>query len=317
MLDEVYEQPEGVRFLRQIVERKLSIPLLLVGDEGVGRRFSVVQAVKELFCIGTRAASCRCYNCLQVDHGVHPDFSVVRPDNGEVTVEPIRELVRATHNYPMAGPVKVFVIDGADKMNAASANALLKTLEEPPATALFFLLAESPKKVIPTIRSRCGLVRYGPLSEPFIVSVLQRSGDDCTKPLIIARMSEGSVGRAVQYMGAGRLAFRDKVLGLLRLAIENNVSGLFTSIDAIEKELPLALRFLEQVVHDVIMVRAYPSHVIHSDLAEELGKIRDRRTDGDLWHQLLKDVHELRERIRSRVHLPFQLKSLFAQVFWV
>ena len=314
VLDEVREQPEGVRFLRRIVERKFTNPLLLIGDEGVGRRFSVIQAVKEIYCTGTQAAGCRCFNCMQIDHGIHPDLMIVGPENGEVKVGPIRELVSASFNGPSVAPLKVFVIDGADKMNAASANAILKTLEEPPSTARFFLLAESAGKVIPTIKSRCGIVRYRPLSEPFIVSVLQRSDDDCTKALIIARMSEGSIGRAVQYMGAGRLAFRDKVFGFLRLALEKNVPGLFSSIDSIEKELPLALRFLEQIVHDIIMVSTSP--IIHTDLAQEFGKMRVQREE-EVWHQMLTSVRELREKIRSRVHLPFQVKNLFAQTFWV
>lgn len=316
MLDEVLEQPEGVLFLRRVVERKFTNPLLLIGEEGTGRRFSVIQAVKELFCEGERARGCRCFNCLQIDQGNHPDVMVVGPDNGEVKVGPIRELVSASHGYPSVASKKVFIIDGADKMNPASANAILKTLEEPPSTALFFLLAESAGKVIPTIKSRCGLVRFNPLSEPFIVSVLQRSDADCTKPLIIARMSEGSVGRAVQYMGAGRLAFRDKTFDFLRLALEKNVPGLFNSINAVEKELPLALRFLEQIVHDIIMVRAHPSRVIHSDLAEELGRMRDKRGE-EVWHGFLTSVRALRDKIRARVHLTFQVKNLFAQAFWI
>ncbi len=317
MLEEVLEQEEGVRFLRRVVDRKFSSPLLLIGDEGTGRRFSVIQAVKELFCEGERQRGCRCFSCTQIDQGSHPDLTLIGPDNGEVKVGPIRDLVSASHGYPSVAPVKVFLVDGADKMNAASANAILKTLEEPPRTALFFLLAESAGKVIPTIKSRCGIVRFNPLSEPFIVSVLQRSDADCTKPLIIARMSEGSVGRAVQYMGAGRLAFRDKVFGFLRLALEKNVPGLFTSIDAVEKELPLVLRFLEQLVHDVIMVQAFPARVIHSDLAEELRRMRAQSANEERWHRLLKDVRELREKIRARVHVPFHLKNLFAQAFWI
>ncbi len=316
VLDEVREQPEGVLFLRRVVEGKLSNPLLLVGDEGVGRKFSVLQATKELFCIGTKAAGCKCFQCVQIEQGVHPDLTIVVPDNGEVKVGPIRDIVSDAQTYPSVAPVKVFIIDGADRMNAASANALLKTLEEPPRTARFFLLAESAGKVIPTIRSRCGTVEYKRISEPLIVSVLQRSEDDSAKALIIARMSEGSIGRAVQYMGAGRLAFRDKTFNLLRLALEKNVPGLFSSIDAIEKELPLALRFLEQLVHDIIMARPSPSRIIHKDLEGELGKLREKR-DEKTWHKLLSEVRALREKIRSRVHLPFQVKNLFAQAFWV
>lgn len=317
MLDEVREQPEGVRFLRRVIERKFISPLLLVGDEGVGRRFSVIQATKEMFCSGTKAPGCPCSDCLQIDHGSHPDLLVLLPDNGEIKVGPVRDAVVAAGSFPMLAPLKVIVIDGADKMNAASANALLKTLEEPPRTVQFFLLAESAAKVIPTIRSRCGLVRYRPLPGPFVQSILQRSDDDFKKALVIARLSEGSVGRAVQYLGAGRLAFRDKVFGFLRLALEKNVPGLFSSIDSVEKELPLALRFLEQLAHDVIMVRTLPDHVLNDDLREDLVKLRDRTPSEEVWHKLLEGVRELREKIRSRIFLPFHIKNLFAQTFWV
>lgn len=321
MLDEVREQPEGVRILRRVVDRKFRSPLLLVGEEGVGRRFSVTQAVKEIFC-EEKQPGCRCFSCTQIDEGVHPDFLTVFPDNGEVKVAAIRDLVSVSSQAPVMASVRAFMIDGADRMNPASSNAILKTLEEPPRSALFFLLAESAGKVIPTIKSRCGLVQYRTLSEPFIVSVLQRSDADCTKPLIIARMSEGSVGRAVQYMGAGRLGFRDKVFSLVRLALEKNVPGLFSSIDAIEKELALGLRFLEQLVHDIIMIRTLPSRVIHNDLAEELGKARSKRPE-EAWHRMLGSVRALREKLRSRVlratdrGFPFHVKNLFAQAFWV
>ncbi len=316
VLDEVREQPEGVRFLRRVIDGKLTSPLLLVGDEGTGRRYSVLQATREIFCVGTKAAGCRCFNCAQIDQDIHPDLKTVVPKNGEVLVDMIREVLESSESFPSIAPFKVFIIDGADRMNKSAANAILKTLEEPPPTTRFFLLAESLAKVIPTIQSRCGIVRYRPLSDPFIVSVLQRSGDDCTKPLIIARMSEGSVGRAVQYMGAGRLGFRDKVLSFLRLALEKNVPGLFSSIDAVEKELPLVLRFLEQLAHDILMVRIAPSRVIHEDLRDELGRMRDKRAE-ETWHEFLNSVHKLRERIRTRVRLPFQVKNLFAQAFWV
>lgn len=317
MLDEVREQPEGVSYLRRVVERKLVSPLLLIGDEGTGRRFSVVQATKEMFCSGSKAVGCQCSDCAQIDFGSHPDLIVVGPDNGEVKVGPIREVVQAAQSFPTLAPVKVIVIDGADKMNLASANALLKTLEEHPRTVQFFLLAETYAKVIPTIRSRCGRVQYRPLSEPFVLSVLQRSDDDFKKALVIARMSEGSVGRAVQYLGAGRLGFRDKVFGFLRLAVEKNVPGLFASIDMVEKELPLALKFLEQLVHDLIMVRTLPTRVINDDLRDDLGRMRDKTPDGEVWHKFLADVRELREKIRSRIALPFHVKNLFAQTFWV
>jgi DNA polymerase-3 subunit delta' len=315
MLDEVREQDEGVYFLRRVVEGKYTSPIMLLGDEGVGRRYSVLQAAQEMFCSDERASRCSCANCYQLAEGIHPDLMVVTPDNGEVKVAAIRDLVVSARSYPTTAPVKVFCIDGADKMTLASANALLKTLEEPPPSARFFLLAETASKVIPTIRSRCGLVQYRRLSTEFIKSVLRKSDDDDERVSVIARMSEGSLGLAVNYLGSGRLALRDKVLNLLRLSFDENLSSLFSSIDGIEKELPLALKFLEQLVHDVILVRDHSSGVIHMDVAEDIGKMQERGTQVN-WHRMLDDVRDLRERIRTRIFLPFHVKHLFIQTFW-
>lgn len=315
MLDEVREQPQGVYFLRRVVEGKFTSPLLLLGDEGVGRRFSVLQATREMFCSGSKDVGCQCAGCYQLNEGIHPDLMVLSPENGEVKVAGIRDLVQATKSYPSMAPVKVFVIDGADRMNPASANALLKTLEEPPESVRIFLLAETSSKVLPTILSRCGLVQYRGLSMSFIQEVLAKSEDDEVKIAVIARMSEGSLGMAVQYLGSGRLALRDKVFNLLPLGVNGNIPSLFSSVDSLEKELPLSLRFLEQLVHDVILVRVYPSHVIHTDLVENLGQVADKGSKVK-WHKLLEDIRDLRERIRTRIFLPFHVKNLFAQTFW-
>ena len=315
MLDEVREQLNGVRFLRRVVEGKFTSPLLLLGDDGVGRRYSVLQATRELFCSESRAANCQCVNCYQLDQGMHPDLTVISPENGEIKVAGIRDMVKAVKKYPSMASVKVFIIDGADRMNPASANALLKTLEEPPETVRIFLLAESAAKVLPTIKSRCGLVQYNSLSTGFIEEVLKKSEEDEERVSVIARMSEGSLGLAVQYMGSGRLALRDKVFGLIRLCSEANLPSLFGSVDALDKELPLALRFLEQIVHDLIMVRDNPGGVIHTDLLEDIRKLKAKCASVD-WYVLLDNVRDLREKIRTRIVLPFHVKNLFVQVFW-
>ena len=316
MLDEVREQPQGVYFLRRVIEGKFTSPLMLLGDDGVGRRFSVLQATREMFCSGSKDNSCQCAGCYQLNEGIHPDLTVLFPENGEVKVAGIRDLVQASKSYPSMASVKVFIIDGADRMNPASANALLKTLEEPPEFVRIFLLAETAAKVLPTILSRCGLVQYRSLSMAFIQEVLSKSEEDEAKVALLARMSEGSLGTAVQYLGSGRLALRDKVFNLLPLALNGNIPSLFSSVDAVEKELALALRFLEQLVHDVILVRVYPSHVIHTDIVENLGQVADKGSRVN-WSKLLDDTRELRgKKWTSSFALAFNVKNLFAQTFW-
>lgn len=318
MLDEVREQEEGTYFLRRVVEGHFTSPLLLVGDEGCGRRFSVIQATKELFCSGSRGTGCDCADCVQIDKGVHPDFLMLAPEGDrDIGVDVARSVVALDSTCPTVAPCRIFVVDGADRLTTAAANALLKTLEEPSTTSRWFLLAESSARVLPTIRSRCGIVSYRPLSEALIVSVLQQFEHDPAKALVYARLSEGSVGRAVRYWGSGRLVLRDKTLSLIRLALEKDVAGLFSAIDALEKDLPQVLRFTSQLLRDVLMVRLDTQRVLNLDRQDDLMHLASK-ADALVWQQLAAGVHALRGVSRStKVYLPFQVKALFAQALGV
>lgn len=280
MLNHVQEQDEAVAFLRRVVEGKLTSPLLLVGDEGVGRRFSATEAVKEYFSGGDENSNF----CLQVDQRLHPDFTLVTPEGDrDLGVEAIREVIAAAYNYPFIATRKFFVIEGADRMTPAASNAFLKTLEEPPARTQFLLLAESSERVIPTIRSRCGKVRYKRLSEAFIVSSLAQFVSDPLIATVYARLAEGSVGRALQYFGSNRINLRNRVFSLLKVGLSGDISSLFSSIDGFkqdntkkddfEKDLKLALRFLEYLLYDLTMLPHDPSLIVNLDLATELGLV--------------------------------------------
>jgi len=318
MLEEVREQTEGVLYLRRSVERKLTSPLLLVGEEGVGRRFSIFQAVKEIFCTGTQRTGCTCLDCIQIDQGNHPDFTVLAPiDDRDIGIDAIREVIANAGSYPTMAPYRVFMIDGADRLTDAAANALLKTLEEPPSRARFFLLAEEAQHVIPTIRSRCGLIRYKRLSDAFVMSVVQKFEHDPAKALVYTRMGEGSLGRSVRFCGAGRLALRDKVVVLLQTGLERDYPRLFSMVDAIDKDFVLALRFLGHLLHDILMLRLDPPSTINSDILETLWKIC-AASDDVVWQKLRQGLRGIQNlHWTTSINLSFHVKSLFLDVFGV
>lgn len=289
----------------------MTSPLLLVGEEGVGRKFSVVEAIKEI--VSTRGGSA---SALQVAQGVHPDVIIVEPLPGkDLGVEPIREIIERSTNLPVTSPNRFFVVDGADKMTPAAANAILKTLEEPPALSRFFLLAESYDRVIPTIRSRCGRVNFQKLPESFILERLSRFEKDADKALVYARMGEGSVGRAARYWGSNRIAIRDQAFNMLQSSVQGDLSSAFSIIDDAVKELPLFLRFLVFLVHDILVTTVDPLRVVSQDILEDLQSLRSRikaATLSTLWSEL-KTVWERYES--SYINLGFQLKSALATAF--
>jgi DNA polymerase-3 subunit delta' len=315
MLDEVQGQDEGVRYLRHVVAGRVTSPLLLIGEEGVGRRFAVMQTILEMFCTGSKQSRCRCPDCTQVRQGVHPDLLVVEAGAKDIGVDAIRDALEQASSYPSVAPVRAFLIDGADRMTMPAANAFLKTLEEPPSTTRFFLLAENERRVIPTIRSRCGRVAFRRLPESAVLSVLSQHCSDAAKALVYCRIAEGSLGRAIRYWGSGRLSLRDKVFSILTLGLKGDLPSLFAAIDALDKELPLGLRLLEQLLLDLAMIQHDPARIINQDIADKLSGVRVQR---DVWQRLVTGLRDIRATHRTtHIVLPFHVKALFAAVIGV
>ncbi len=311
MLTAIQEQPEAVRFLERVAEGGLTAPLLLLGQEGVGRRFSILETAKQSFS----RYGAGDFHSFQIDRGAHPDVTIIAPapDKRDIGIEAIRDVVEMAGTFPSTVPARYVIIDGADFLSAAAANALLKTLEEPPKTTRFFLLAESLTEVLPTIRSRCGLVRYRPLSESFIVGQLAQHTSDQTKALVYARLSGGSVGRALQYLGAGRLALRDQMVGLLEKAISGDLSSLFAAVNEVSS-LKLGLRFLEHLLRDLIMLPFDNTRLTNADLVDKLGWLRSKIGESRLV-ELVHGYSEIQQHSRAPINLGFHVKSWLANVF--
>lgn len=314
MLSQVQHQTEATRFLQRFVEGRLVSPVLLLGPEGVGRRFSVIQAIQEVFCQGPKEPGCVCAACYQVLRGIHRDVIVLQAGESDIGIDEVRGLIAEAQNYPTEADIRCFIIDGADRFTPPAANAFLKTLEEPPAHARFFLIAESAEYVLPTIRSRCGSIRYHPLPEAFVLSVLHQHEDDA-KALVYARMGEGSVGLAVGYWGSGRLALRDQVLRVLQLAVERDLPALFSLVDAMDENLVLALKLLEQALHDVLIVRVDPKRVVNVDCVDALTTMA-KKASVKVWSQLARKVRALQSQYRTtRLYLPFHFKTILIESF--
>lgn len=314
MLSDVVGQDEAVAYLQRVVSGKVISPLLLVGDEGVGRRFATMEAIREV--IANDRGGPNCAEVKQLQKGVHPDVEVVTaPSDKDIGVDPIRDVIDKAQTYPTASPNRFFVIDGADRMTAAAANALLKTLEEPPAASRFFLLAESNDRVLKTIRSRCGRVAFRRLPESFVLSRISVMEKDPDKALVYARMGEGSVGRAARFWGARRLSLRDHIFNSLKFGLDGDLSASLSIIDEISDDLSLSLKFLRFLVHDLLLLDVAPSRLINLDLREELKVMRSRAPEA-MWNRLSSELRQVEERHESSyINLHFHVKTALISAF--
>ncbi|WKE67384.1 DNA polymerase III subunit delta' [Gallaecimonas kandeliae] len=133
---------------------RLAHAYLLTGPAGVGKGLLADALAQRLLCSNGIACG-QCHGCHLFRAGTHPDLHRVEPDNGSIKVDAIRALMGPVYGAPLLGGAKVVIMNEADSLNLNAANALLKSLEEPPAGTFWLLASSRPGQLLPTILSRC------------------------------------------------------------------------------------------------------------------------------------------------------------------
>ena len=174
---------------------------------------------KALQCEGEKRPCDSCKSCHAFNHGNHPDVIYFQPlKNGKTyTIEDVREqLLETVDLKPFQYEKKIYIIEKADTLNIQSQNALLKTLEEPPAHAVFLLLAERAEAFLPTILSRVVVMKIRPLSAETIADYLMQAGHLAEESHILSAYAQGRIGQALELAeDEGFREMRQDILGKL------------------------------------------------------------------------------------------------------
>lgn len=180
---------------------------LFSGPSGLGRRTLALRLAQALNCEKPVAPGEPCFNCRtckQIEAMQHPDLSIVEPvdtdfnpsPTGEIRIKQIRDLQKSFYLKPYQSPYRVAVFLRFHDANESASNALLKTLEEAPAHAILLLTADNPEQLLPTINSRCEILRLRPLPLEAIVADLLERGVDEERARLLAHISGGRPGFA-------------------------------------------------------------------------------------------------------------------------
>ncbi len=323
---------------RLLANGRVPNSLLFAGDEGVGKRQFALEIAKAFVCKEPveHEACGVCPACRRADVYVfpksdkgddyeqvffseHPDVGTVIPFKRNVRVDAIRDLEREANFRPYEAAARFFIIDDAHKMNDAAANALLKTLEEPPATSYIFLITSRPDSLLPTIRSRCQMMRFAPVAsdeiERFLIADKAFTHDEAK---LAARLARGSVGRAVSVDVAKFKTNRERMMGVLRNAVETGDRAALLKIseemnDAKNKDgFEDNLDILESLIHDAWTLRlsGEDTRIVNTDLAGELSRIADNAVGLDLaaW---LGGIETTRENFAVNINRKIAADALF------
>jgi DNA polymerase-3 subunit delta' len=191
-----------------LADRQMSHAYLIEGTHGVGKTTLANAFIKTLLCQepitranGYRDCCNQCQSCRSFDHDNHPDVKRIRTleDKNTISVKQIRdELVKDISVRPYGSQYKIYVIEEAERLTVEAQNAMLKTLEEPPAYGLIIMLAESAASFLSTILSRCVKISLQPLDTKVVRAELEKRGVEAGRAAVASAFAQGSIGQALK-----------------------------------------------------------------------------------------------------------------------
>jgi DNA polymerase-3 subunit delta' len=189
---------------REALSGQVSHAYLITGPEQIGKTTLALEFARLLQCQGRAADASEpcavCDSCRKIATGSHPDVRlVVRPtDKRTMPVELVREVIHSANLAPTIGPWRIFVIPEIERMATASANALLKTLEEPPERVVLLLTCSEPETLLPTVVSRCQLVpTQPPTADEVQKALVERWGVEPGRAKALTALAQGRIGWAI------------------------------------------------------------------------------------------------------------------------
>jgi DNA polymerase-3 subunit delta' len=265
--------------LHTAIERgRLPHALLFTGPEGVGKATTALLLAQAVNCAaaGPSDACGECPSCSRIARGIHPDVLWVAPDPkiiriGQITprpgspLPPLRTVTQFLGYTPYEGNRRVVVIDGAHAMQAPAQNALLKTLEEPPASALLILVTHAPGVLLPTVLSRCQSLRFARVGQDAVRQYLEERLDQPPEEARLrAALTAGSIGNALTLDLDAYATLLETVVEALRMS-QSGGGGVVAAADTLAnagygetatQRAASVLRVGRDVLRDLLVVAA-------------------------------------------------------------
>jgi DNA polymerase III subunit delta' len=319
---------QSIAFLQSAVtNERLAHAYLFHGEESIGKRLTAIRLAQALNCErppetnGLDSCSA-CRSCQQIEARTHPDFFVIEPDQEQATqqikIEQVREIEHQIMYRPLIGERKICLIDNADRMTIGAANALLKTLEEPPAHSLFLVISSRPAALPATIRSRCQALRFTtPARTQVEAALILKREIPPSDARFLAIISEGRLGEALTADVKDTRARQQELVDLVRPQSLQSIGSILSSAETIAKadRAQDMLAWLARWVRDLVLIQVEGDRdqILNlDDLATLETYAQQASTDALL--NLLREIEMTEQRATRHLNLHMALEMILLRL---
>ena len=313
-----------LKYISSAVENnRVSHAYILNGERGSGKKMLANLFAMTLLCeTGDNEPCGKCHSCKQAESGNHPDIiRVTHEKPNSISVDDIRTQVNNTVDIkPYQGPYKVYIIPQADMMTPQAQNAILKTIEEPPSYAVFLLLTENAEALLPTINSRCVMLKLRNIKDTLIKKYLMENleipdykADMCTA------FAQGNMGRAIMLANSDHFnEIREEAVQLLKHISEmelNEIVAAVKNISVYKLEITDYLDIIMIWYRDVLLYKATKEidKVVFKDQLQSI-KEQARKSSYEGIELILESLEKAKARLKANVNFDLVMELLFLTI---
>lgn len=313
-----------LKYISSAVENnRVSHAYILNGERGSGKKMLANLFAMTLLCeTGDNEPCGKCHSCKQAESGNHPDIiRVTHEKPNRISVDDIRTQVNNTVDIkPYQGPYKVYIIPQADMMTPQAQNAILKTIEEPPSYAVFLLLTENAETLLPTINSRCVMLKLRNIKDTLIKKYLMENleipdykADMCTA------FAQGNMGRAIMLANSDHFnEIREEAVQLLKHISEmelNEIVAAVKNISVYKLEITDYLDIIMIWYRDVLLYKATKEidKVVFKDQLQSI-KEQARKSSYEGIELILESLEKAKARLKANVNFDLVMELLFLTI---
>ena len=308
-------------------QKRLAHAYLFHGETAIGKRSTALCFAQALNCERTTPneaidACGLCRSCQQIEARTHPDFFIIEPDSElatpQIKIEQVREIEQQIMYRPLVGERKICLIDEADRMTIGAANALLKTLEEPPDHSLFLLITSRPAALPATIRSRCQSLRFAtPARTQVEAALILKREIPPADARLLAIISEGRIGEALVADAKEARTQLQELLDLVQPQSLQSITSILSGAEAIAKadRAPEILSWLARWIRDLVFIQVGGDRdqLLYADALNTL-EAYARNAETDALLGLLQDIEKTEQQATRHLNLHMALENILLRL---